>query len=224
MRAARGARIGLAAILVLAACSAEQTPSARPACPTEAPTTVSAQAILEDATLATITVGGAVEGEFAFELYGDQAPIATANFVALARCGFYDGIWFHRIIAGFVIQAGDPGTKTHDAAPFGGMGSGGAGYEFEIEPPAEGLDYVPYSVAMANNGQTNDSQFFVSLTDLSGRLELLYTIFGQVTSGTDVIDEIAAVPVADADGTPLELVTIESIVISGGSPPLPSGD
>jgi cyclophilin family peptidyl-prolyl cis-trans isomerase len=224
MRVRRPPFLGLAAILVLAACSAEPTPSPPPACPTEAPTALSAQAILEDASLATVTVGGAVEGEFAFELYGDQAPIAAANFVALARCGFYDGIWFHRIIAGFVIQAGDPGTKTHDAAPFGGMGSGGAGYEFEIEPPAEGLDYVPYSVAMANNGRTNDSQFFVSLTDLSGRLELLYTIFGQVTSGTDVIDEIAAVPVADADGTPLELVTIESIVISGGSAPLPSGD
>ena len=114
---------------------AEPTPSPRPACPTEPPTAVSAQATLEDATLATVTVSGAVEGQFAFELYGDQAPIATANFVALARCGFYDGIWFHRILAGFVIQAGDPGTKTHDA-PFPGMGSGGAGYEFEIEPPA----------------------------------------------------------------------------------------
>jgi cyclophilin family peptidyl-prolyl cis-trans isomerase len=224
MRVRRPPFLGLAAILVLAACSAESAPSPPPACPTEAPTALSAQAILEDASLATVTVGGAVEGEFAFELFGDQAPIATANFVALARCGFYDGIWFHRIIAGFVIQAGDPGTKTHDAAPFDGMGSGGAGYEFEIEPPAEGLDYVPYSVAMANTTQTNDSQFFVSLTDLSGRLELLYTIFGQVVSGTDVIDEIAAVPVADAGGTPLELVTIESIVISGSSEPLPSGD
>ena len=224
MRARRPPLFGLAAILVLAACSAEPTPSPRPACPTEAPTALSAQAVLEDATLATVTVSGAVTGEFAFELYGDQAPIATANFVALARCGFYDGIWFHRILAGFVIQAGDPGTKTHDA-PWLGMGSGGAGYEFEIEPPAEGLDYVPYSVAMANNSRTNDSQFFVSLTDLSGgRLDPLYTIFGQVVTGTDVIDAIAAVPVANADGEPLELVTIESIAISGGSAPLPSGD
>ena len=221
MRAVRRARIGLAAIVILSACSAEPTPSPRPACPTEAPTTVSAQAILEDATLATVTVGGAVDGEFAFELYGDQAPIAAANFVALARCGFYDGIWFHRILAGFVIQAGDPGTKTHDG-PYEEMGRGGAGYEFEIEPPAEGLDYAPYTVAMANNTQTNDSQFFVTLVDLAGRLDLLYTIFGQVVSGTDVIDQIAAVPVANADGVPLELVTIESIEISGGSAPLPS--
>jgi len=103
------------------------------------------------------------------------------------------------------------------------MGSGGAGYGFEIEPPAEGLDYVPYAVAMANDTQTNDSQFFVTLVDLAGRLDLLYTIFGQVVDGTDVIDAIAAVPVANSQGEPLELVTIESIEISGGSGPLPSG-
>ena len=72
-----GARIGLAAslVLVLAACGAEPTPSPRPACPTGPPTAASAQATLEGAALATVTVSGAVEGEFAFELYGDQAPI-----------------------------------------------------------------------------------------------------------------------------------------------------
>ena len=221
---ARPARIGLAAVLLLAACTAEPTPTPRPACPTEPPTAVSAQATLEDAAVATVTVAGAVEGAFALELYGDQAPIATANFVALARCGFYDGIWFHRVLAGFVIQAGDPGTKGQ-TGDFPGLGSGGAGYEYEIEPVAEGLDYVQYSVAMANDTRTNDSQFFVSLVDLSGRLERLYTIFGQVVSGTEVVDEIAAVPVNDPRvGVPLELVTIESIVISGAAEPAPTGD
>jgi cyclophilin family peptidyl-prolyl cis-trans isomerase len=227
MRAARRARIGLAAMFVLAACSAEPTPSPRPACPTEPPTAVSAQATLEDATLATVTVSGAVSGEFAFELYGDQAPIATANFVALARCGFYDGIWFHRILAGFVIQAGDPDTKSHDA-PFPGMGGGGPGYQFEIEPAADGLTYEPYSVSMANAAprvpDSNGSQFFVALTDLSRGLPRDYTIFGQVVSGTDIVDAIAAVPVANSEGEPLELVTIDSIEISGGSDPQPSGD
>ena len=223
---ARRVRIGLAAALVgvLAACGAEPTPSPQPACPTEPPTAISAQATLEDAALATVTVSGAVEGEFAFELYGDQAPIATANFVALARCGFYDGIWFHRIIAGFVIQAGDPGTRGQ-TGDFPGLGGGGAGYGFEIEPPAEGLSYVPYSVAMANDTQTNDSQFFISLVDLTDGLERLYTIFGQVVSGTEVVDAIAAVPVNDPRvGVPLELVTIDSIVISGPSETAPSGD
>jgi cyclophilin family peptidyl-prolyl cis-trans isomerase len=221
---APGARIGLAAVLVLAACTAEPTPTPRPACPTEPPTAVSAQAHLEDAALATVTVGGAVDGEFALELYGDQAPIAAANFVALARCGFYDGIWFHRVIAGFVIQAGDPGTKDQ-TGDFPGLGTGGAGYEFEIEPVAEGLDYVQYSVAMANDTRTNDSQFFISVVDLAGRLDRLYTIFGQVVSGTEVIDEIAALPVNDPRvGVPLSLVMIESIVISGASEPAPTGD
>jgi cyclophilin family peptidyl-prolyl cis-trans isomerase len=227
MRAAGSARVALAAMLVLAACSAEPTPSPRPACPTAPPTTVSAQATLEEATLATVTVSGAVEGQFAFELYGDQAPIATANFVALARCGFYDGIWFHRILAGFVIQAGDPGTKTHDAAPFDGMGGGGPGYDFEIEPPADELTYGPYSVSMANAAprvpDSNGSQFFVALIDLGQGLPRDYTIFGQVVTGTDVVDAIAAVPVANSQGEPLELVTIESVEISGGSEPLPSG-
>ncbi len=89
------------------------------------------------------------EGEFTIELYGDQAPIATANFVALARCGFYDGIRFHRVLAGFVIQAGDPGTKAPERR-LPGLGTGGPGYQFEIEPPAEGMTYAPYAVAMAN--------------------------------------------------------------------------
>ena len=124
-------------------------------------------------------------------------------------------------------QAGDPGTKTHDA-PFQGMGGGGPGYQFEIEPPADGLTYEPYSVSMANAAprvpDSNGSQFFVALIDLSQGLPRDYTIFGQVVSGTDIVDAIAAVPVANSEGEPLELVTIESIEISGGSEPQPSGD
>ena len=207
--------IGL--VLMLSACGSEPTPTPSVACPTEPPTSVSAQATLQDAEVATVTVSGAVEGEFAFDLYGDAAPIATANFVALARCGFYDGIKFHRVLSGFVVQAGDPGTKTNEG-DFQGLGAGGAGYEYEIEPPAEELGYDPYSVSVANDSRTNDSQFFIALSDLNGGLERLYTIFGQVTSGTDVIDAIAAVPVNDPRmGLPLDPVTIDSIVISGAA-------
>ena len=220
---ARRAPACLAILAVLAACTAAATPTPAPACPT-GPPVATAQATLEGAELATVTVTGAVSGEFAIELYGDEAPIASANFVALARCGFYDGIWFHRVLAGFVIQAGDPQTKTH-TGDFEGLGTGGPGYGFEIEPPAEGLNYTQYSVAMANDTQANGSQFFISLVDLAGRLDLLYTIFGQVVSGTDVVDAIAAVPVDDPRvGIPLEQVTIESIVISGSAEPSPSGD
>ena len=219
-------RLGLVASLALGvtACGAEPTPTPAAACPTEPPTSVSAQATLEGATLATVTVSGAVSGEFSIELYGDDAPIATANFAALARCGFYDGIKFHRVLAGFVIQAGDPGTKTQDG-DYPGIGRGGAGYEYPIEPPAPGLDYAQYTVAMANDTRTNDSQFFVTLVDLAGGLALDYTIFGQVTSGTDIVDAIAVVPVNDPSiGVPLAPVSIDSIVISSGSGPTPSGE
>jgi len=211
--------IGLA--VGLAACGSAPSPTPSVACPTEAPTSISAQATLEDASLATVTVGGAVDGEFAFELYGDQAPIATANFVALARCGFYDGIKFHRVLSGFVIQAGDPGTKTQEG-DFEGLSAGGAGYEYEIEPPSDGLAYDPYSVSVANDTRTNDSQFFIALADLNAGLPRSYTIFGQVVTGTDVIDTIAQVPVNDPRiGVPLDPVTIDSIVISGAADTAP---
>ena len=221
MNGSRLIAFGLACSLALVACAADPTPTPPPACPAEPPTSVSAQATLEGAELATVTIGGAVEGEFAMELYGDQAPIATSNFVALAQCGFYDGITFHRVISGFVIQAGDPQTK-ENRGDFEELGRGGPGYEFEIEPPAEGLRYDPYVVAMANNTQTNSSQFFIDLVDLDQQLRAvgIYTIFGKVIEGTDVVDEIAAVPVNDPRlGLPLTPVIIESITISSAAEP-----
>ena len=208
-----------AAALVLAACSADPTPTPTVACPTGAPTATEAQAILTDATFATISVSGAVSGEIGMELHGDAAPIATANFVSLARCGFYDGIWFHRVLSGFVIQAGDPGTKGQ-TGDFAGLGTGGPGFEFEIEPPAEELGYEAYSVSMANDTRANGSQFFIALADLDAGLARSYTIFGQVVTGLDVVDAIAAVPVNDPQvGVPLGLVTIDGIRIGADGAP-----
>ena len=221
MKGRRLAAIGLASSLALVACAADPTPTPPPACPTEPPTSVSAQATLEGAELATVTIDGAVEGEFALELYGDQAPIATASFVALASCGFYDGVTFHRVISGFVIQAGDPQTR-ENRGDFDGLGTGGPGYEFEIEPPANGLRYDPYVVAMANDRQTNGSQFFIDLVDLDEQLRAVgvYTIFGKVIEGTDVVDAIARVPVNDPQiGVPATAVIIESITISAAAEP-----
>lgn len=206
----------IALTLALGACAAEPTPSPKPTCPTAAPTSVEAQAILQDAGYATVTVSGGATGTLEIELFGDAAPIATANFVNLARCGYYDGVTFHRVIAGFVIQAGDPQTRTN-RDDFAGLGTGGPGYGFAIEPPAEGLRYDPYVVAMANNGQTNGGQFFIDLVDLDDALRRVgvYTIFGEVTSGTEVVDAIAAVPVNDPRiGVPLTPVIIDSIVVS----------
>jgi cyclophilin family peptidyl-prolyl cis-trans isomerase len=209
--------IGLA-LVVAAGCSSTPTPSPKPPCPTAPPTPTSAQASLTDASVATVTVSGAVSGSFEIELLGDAAPLATANFVELARCGFYDGITFHRVISGFVIQAGDPQTRDN-RGDFAALGRGGPGYAFEIEPPANGLRYDPYVVAMANNKTTNGSQFFIDLVDLDDALRRagVYTIFGRVTSGTEVVDEIATVPVNDPRiGLPLTPVIIDTITISSG--------
>ena len=202
--------------LALAACTSDPSPTPPPACPTEAPTSVSAQATVADAERATLRIGGAVEGEIVMELYGEQAPLATASFVSLARCGFYDGVTFHRVISGFVIQAGDPQTK-ENRGDFEGLGTGGPPYEFEIEPPAEGLRYDPYVVAMANDTMANGSQFFIDLVDLDEQLRAVgvYTIFGKVIEGTEVVDEIGQVPVNEPRiGVPRTPVIIESVTIS----------
>jgi peptidyl-prolyl cis-trans isomerase B (cyclophilin B) len=222
-----GRTLAIGVALALIGCTTEPSPSPKPACPAEAPTSVSAQAVLEDAAVATVTVSGAVEGSFEMELLGDVAPIASANFVNLARCGYYDGVTFHRVIAGFVIQAGDPQTKTNQG-DFEGLGGGGPGYRFEIEEPPADVPFAPYTVAMANAAprvpDSNGSQFFITLADLDQQLRAsgTYTIFGRLASGTDVVNEIATVPVIDPQfGVPLSPVVIESIVISSAATPSP---
>lgn len=221
-RRAAPASAVLALSLILAACAADPTPSPKPPCPEAPPTDTSAQATLTDAEQAAVVTN---KGTFTIELYPDAAPLAAANFVALARCGFYDGISFHRILAGFVIQAGDPQTTTN-RGDFAGIGTGGPGYSFEIEAPANELAYEPYVVSMANalrrnaSGQvesgadSNGSQFFINLADLSDGLPRDYTIFGRVIEGTDVVDQIGQVPVNDPQvGVPLDPVIIESITV-----------
>jgi len=119
------------------------------------------------------------KGVIVFELLDKEAPKTASNFIALARSGFYDGLTFHRVEPGFVIQGGDPL----------GNGRGGPGYKFEDEPVS--LDYSAGIVAMANSGpDTNGSQFFIVLED-QPTLPKNYTIFGRVTSGLDAVRRIA---------------------------------
>jgi cyclophilin family peptidyl-prolyl cis-trans isomerase len=182
-------------------------------CPTAAPTATEAADILADTT-GTSSFETTL-GSFTVELFGDVAPIATANFVALARCGFYEGITFHRVLAGFVAQAGDPNTRENQG-DFEGLGTGGPGYGFAIELPPDGLNYDPYTVAMANAGManTNGSQFFICLTDLDAQLPREYTIFGAVSSGMEVVDAIGGVAVNDSlIGVPVDPVVINRILI-----------
>lgn len=219
-----------AAILALSltACGTAPLPSVDlAACPTQAPSAGDATTILDDAERAVVAT---TLGEFTIELDASSAPIATANFVALARCGFYAEITFHRVLAGFVIQAGDPGTRTN-RGPFDGLGSGGPGYKFEVEFPSESQPYDRYTVAMANAMQydqvtgeitggtdTNGSQFFIDLRSLVGELRPYYSVFGRVVEGTEVIDAIGVVAVNNpGEGVPVEAVIIESVTIEAGA-------
>jgi len=150
-------------------------------------------------------------GTFRIEFERDAAPATVANFEKLARQGYYDGVLFHRVVPGFVIQGGDPT----------GTGRGGPGYTFADELPGPGLDYAPYSVAMANAGpNTNGSQWFVCLADLRGRLPRNYSIFGRVTSGTDVIDTIGKVRTGPGDrpaeDVKMTRVTIDEVATTTG--------
>lgn len=223
----RGPWAGAMLTLALVACAAPPVVSLAPLdCPTAAPTASEATTILADAELAVITTS---KGSFTIELDAASAPIATANFVALARCNFYAGITFHRVISGFVVQAGDPGTRTN-RGPFQGLGSGGPGYHFEVEFPNADQPYERYTVAMANAMQydpvsgeisggtdTNGSQFFIDLAALP-QLQPYYSVIGTVMAGADVVDAIGAVAVNDPDaGVPVEPVIIESIEVKASS-------
>lgn len=126
---------------------------------------------------ATITTP---KGEIVMDLDPALAPVTVNNFVTLARQGYYDGLTFHRVVPGFVIQGGCPE----------GTGTGGPGYKFADEP-VKG-DYHLGAVAMANAGRnTNGSQFFICIENLKGRLDKNYNYFGKVVEGMDVALDIA---------------------------------
>ncbi|MCC7105571.1 MAG: peptidylprolyl isomerase [Chloroflexi bacterium] len=144
-------------------------------------------------------------GEMRAELYVRDAPNTVNNFVFLARQGFYDGIVFHRIMKNFMVQTGDPR----------GDGTGGPGYSFADELPKD-KKYTAGTLAMANAGpNTQGSQFFIVHRDYP--LPPSYTIFGKVTSGTEVLDKIANTPVRQSprgeSSVPTQEVKMTSVKI-----------
>jgi cyclophilin family peptidyl-prolyl cis-trans isomerase len=145
------------------------------------------------------------KGTITAKLFADEAPSTVNNFVFLAREGFYDGVIFHRVIEGFMIQGGDPT----------GTGTGGPGYRFEDELAASrSRGYKMGTLAMANAGpNTNGSQFFIMHTDYG--LPPQYSVFGKATDGLDVVDDIARTETNRAD-KPVDDVVIESIEIAEG--------
>jgi peptidyl-prolyl cis-trans isomerase A (cyclophilin A) len=145
-------------------------------------------------------------GTFSIELFEERAPRTTKNFIDLADKGFYDGVVFHRVIAGFMIQGGDPT----------GSGRGGPGYtipdEFhpELKHTGEGI------LSMANAGpNTGGSQFFITL-DATSWLDGKHAVFGKVVEGMDVVRAIGNSPTGPGD-RPLKEVVMESVSIEGGA-------
>ena len=149
------------------------------------------------------------KGDIEVDLFTTDAPKATKNFVDLAKKGFYDDVVFHRVIPGFVAQGGDGQYGKKSSLEAGRVGTGGPGYKFEDEP-VKG-DYVRGSLAMANAGpNTNGSQFFIVHQDLTGKLPKNYTLFGLVTKGMEVVDEIVGAPrnARDLPDSPIAMTSV----------------
>jgi len=179
-------------------------------CPTAQPASLAA------GDVRTVTIQ-TTKGTIVLQIQGGRAPIATGNFVALVACHFYDGITFHRLVPGFVIQGGDPA----------GDGSGGPGYSIK-DDPLNGT-YKRGTVAMARTASPDSqgSQFFIVLSDDANSaltdpsVQYPYAILGEVSSGMDVVDAIAAMPNsgANAGNAALEPVAMTSVTVTQGATP-----
>jgi cyclophilin family peptidyl-prolyl cis-trans isomerase len=144
-------------------------------------------------------------GSFKIKLAVKQAPKTSASFASLVKQGFFDGLTFHRIVPGFVIQGGDPEGK----------GTGGPGYSVKETPPSK-LSYTRGVVAMAKSGAesagTSGSQFFVVTAEDAG-LPPDYALVGRVSEGEDVVDSIGVVPTRP-DEQPVDPVVISKMTVS----------
>ncbi len=141
------------------------------------------------------------KGEITIELYADKVPNTVNNFVFLARVGYYDGTYFHRVIPSFMVQGGDPT----------GTGSGGPGYRFEDEFDASLRHDQPGVLSMANAGPgTNGSQFFLTHV-ATPHLDDKHTVFGQIVAGLDVL---MSIPERDPSKADSPFVTLQSVTIS----------
>ena len=141
------------------------------------------------------------KGEITIELYADKVPNTVNNFVFLARAGYYDGTYFHRVIPSFMVQGGDPT----------GTGSGGPGYRFEDEFDASLRHDQPGILSMANAGPgTNGSQFFLTHV-ATPHLDDKHTVFRQIVAGLDVL---MSIPEREPSKTDSPYVTLQSVTIS----------
>ncbi len=148
-------------------------------------------------------------GDITLRFFPEVAPKHVNSFIELASNGFYDGTTFHRVVPGFVIQGGDPNSKSEDRSKHG---AGGPGYTLEAEfsdlPHKRGT----LSMARAANPDSAGSQFFICVAD-AAFLDGQYTVFGEVTEGMDVVDEIGAQP-RDSGDNPNERVEMKVKIVS----------
>jgi peptidyl-prolyl cis-trans isomerase B (cyclophilin B) len=157
------------------------------------------------------------QGTIVMEIDGALAPIATGNFIALAQCHFYDGIVFHRLVPGFVIQGGDPN----------GDGSGGPGYTIGDDPVTTTYHRGTVAMARTKDPHSQGSQFFIVLDDSANSVLSSaspgYAILGEVTTGMDVVDAIAAMPNSgDPDNAATDPIAMDSVTVTDGPPPTPA--
>lgn len=158
---------------------------------------------------AVVAVMSTSMGDVTIELNPTDAPNTVANFVKLAQDGFYNGVKFHRVIPNFMVQGGDPLTK--DDTLKDRWGTGGPGYTFADEIHANNRNNAG-TISMANAGpNTNGSQFFINVAD-NNFLDDKHTVFGMVTAGMDVVEQIVNVPTEGPD-RPVDDVTILSVTI-----------
>ena len=176
-------------------------------CPTKQP------APLPAGQTRTVTITTS-KGEIVIKVEGSLGPNAAGNFVALAQCGYYDNVIFHRLVPSFVIQGGDGLFGREPNVQTTAVGRGGPGYQFADDPV--NVPYTRGTVAMANSGpDTNGSQFFICLADLGSQLQPDYSVFGHVTAGMDVVDAIAAMPNSgQPDNTALQPVAMTKVAVS----------
>jgi peptidyl-prolyl cis-trans isomerase B (cyclophilin B) len=147
-------------------------------------------------------------GDITLKFFPKLAPNHVNNFIELTKTGFYNGTIFHRVIPGFVIQGGDPNSKSHDKARHG---MGGPGYRLKAEFNSKPHKRGTLSMARSSHPDSAGSQFFICVSDVPS-LDKKYTVFGEVTQGIDVVDKIVSLP-RDSRDNPLERVEIKMEIV-----------
>ena len=147
-------------------------------------------------------------GKISFKFIPESAPETVRNFEKLAKEGFYDGTLFHRVIPGFMIQGGDPNTKTDNKSSWG---TGGPGYNIKAEFSSRSHLRGIVSMARSQDPNSAGSQFFIVTSD-STFLDRQYTVFGEVTEGMDIADKIVNLE-RDGNDCPLEKTQMIRVIV-----------